>query len=108
MVGKIKVIITPKVIDFLDDLVRVLYKKEYFGFIESAEDYVAKIYDSIDENIQLSFCKTTPLKLKYLGSNYIFYKANNRTTWFIFFEKQNNNYLVTGILNNHCEEAKEL
>jgi hypothetical protein len=108
MVGKIEVVITSKVIDFLDDLVRILYKKEYFGFIESAEDYVAKIYDSIDENIQLSSHKISPLKLKYLVSNYIFYKANNRTTWYIFFEKQNNNYLVTGILNNHCEEAKEL
>jgi hypothetical protein len=47
MVGKIKVIFTPYVIDFLDDLVRVLYKKEYFGFIETAEDYVSKIYDAV-------------------------------------------------------------
>lgn len=51
MVGEIKIIITPKVIDYLDDLVRVLYKEEYFGFIESAEGYVIKIYDAIDENI---------------------------------------------------------
>ncbi|MEN9909955.1 MAG: hypothetical protein RLZZ540_3114 [Bacteroidota bacterium] len=42
MVGKVKVIITPKVIGYLDDLVRVLYKEEYFGFIESAEAYVIK------------------------------------------------------------------
>ena len=28
----------PHLIDFLDDLVRVLYKKEYFGFIETAEN----------------------------------------------------------------------
>ncbi|MES2238724.1 MAG: hypothetical protein V4497_00540 [Bacteroidota bacterium] len=108
MVGKIKVIITPTVIDFLDDLVRILFRKEYFGFIESAEDYVSKIYDGIDENIRLTSHKTTPSKLKYLGSNYIFYKLNQRTTWFIFFKKQNNNYLITGILNNHCEEAKNI
>ena len=43
MVGKIKVVFTPYVIDFLDDLVRILYIKEYFGFIETAEDYVSKI-----------------------------------------------------------------
>ena len=108
MVGKVKVIITPKVIDYLDDLVRVLYKEEYFGFIESAEGYVIKIYDAIDENIKLSPHKLTPQKLKYLGSNYIFYKVNNRTTWYIFFEKKNHNFLVTGIINNHCEEAKDL
>ena len=108
MVGKVKVIIAPKVIDYLDDLVRVLYKEEYFGFIESAEGYVIKIYDAIDENIKLSTHKSTPQKLKYLGLNYIFYKVNNRTTWYIFFEKKNHNYLVTGIINNHCEEAKDL
>jgi len=108
MVGKIKIIITPKVIIYLDDLVQILYKKEYFGFIESAEDYVSKIYDILDENIKLSTHKTTPQKLKYLGGNYIFYKSNKRTTWYIFFEKKNTNYLVTGIINNHCEEAKNL
>ena len=108
MVGKIKVVFTPHVIDFLDDLVRVLYKKEYFGFIETAEEYVLKIYDAVPENIKLSTHRLTPKNLKYLGSNYIFYKSNNRTTWYIFFEKKNQNYLITGIINNHCEEAKEI
>lgn len=51
MVGKIKVVFTPQVIEFLDDLVRVLYKKEYFGFIETAEEYVSKIYDAVLEYI---------------------------------------------------------
>jgi hypothetical protein len=36
MVGKIEIIFPPNVIDFLDGLVRILYKKEYFGFIETA------------------------------------------------------------------------
>ncbi|WP_291101014.1 MULTISPECIES: hypothetical protein [unclassified Flavobacterium] len=108
MVGKIKIIFTSQVIDFLDELVRILYKKEYFGFIENAEEYVSKIYDAVPENIKLSIHKSTPENLKYLGSNYVFYKANNRTTWYIFFEKRNNKFLITGIINNHCEEAKEL
>ena len=72
MVGKIKVIFTPYVIDFLDDLVRVLYKKEYFGFIETAEEYVLKIYDAVPENIKLSPHKSTLKNLQHLGSNYIF------------------------------------
>ena len=71
MVGKIKVIFTPHVIDFLDDLVRVLHKKEYFGFIETAEEYVSKIYDAVTDNIKLSSHKLTPKTLKYLCSNYI-------------------------------------
>lgn len=108
MVGKIKVVFTPYVINFLDDLVRILYKKEYFGFIETAEEFVSKFYDAVSENIKISTHKQTPKGLKYLGSNYIFYKSNSRTTWYVFFEKKNQNYLITGIINNHCEEAKEL
>lgn len=108
MVGKIKIIFAPHVIDFLDDLVRVLYKKEYFGFIETAEEYVLKIYDAVPKNIKVSPHKSTPKNLKHLGSNYIFYKSNNRTNWYVFFEKSNQNYLITEIINNHCEEAKEI
>ena len=105
MVGKINIIISHKVVDFLDDLSKVLYKKEYFGFIESADEYVLKIYDDIDKNIFLNFHKKSPQKLLYLGKYYIFYNSNKRTTWYVFFEKSANNYLITGILNNHCEEA---
>ncbi|AWG20279.1 hypothetical protein FFWV33_01420 [Flavobacterium faecale] len=108
MVGEIKVIFTPKVIGLLDDLVQILYKKEYFGFVETAEEYVSKIYDAVPRHIRLSTSRITPKKLSNLGSNYVFYKSNARTTWFIFFEKKENNYLITGIINNHCIEAKEL
>lgn len=106
MVGKIEVIFTPTVINFLDDLVRILYKKEYFGYIESAEEYVSKIYEAIPEIIKTTHHKQTPSSLKHLGSNYVFYNSNKRTTWYVFFEKKNQKYLITGIINNHCEEAK--
>ena len=108
MVGKIEVIFTPAVISYLDELVVILYKKQYFGFIESAEEYVDNIYDAVPERIKKSPHKKTPKSLEYLGSSYIFYKTNARTTWYAFFEKRNQNYLVTGILNNYCEEVKQL
>lgn len=108
MVGKIEVIYTPSVISYLNDLVIILYKKEYFGFIESADEYVDDIYDAIPERIKKAPHKQTPKLLQYLGSNYIFYKPNARTTWYIFFEKRDQNYLITGITNNYCEEANEL
>jgi hypothetical protein len=108
MVGKIEVVFTPSVISYLDDLVLILYKKEYFSFIESAEEYVDNIYDAVPEKIRKSPHKKTPKSLQYLGLNYVFYKTNARTTWYIFFEKSNQNYLITGILNNYSEEAKEL
>ena len=59
MVGKVEVVINPKVIVFLDDLIRILYEKECFGFIDSAEDYVSKMYESIDENIRFSSHKNS-------------------------------------------------
>lgn len=108
MVGKIEVIFTPEVIRYLDNLVITLYKEEYFGFIEFADEYVSNIYDAVPERIKKSPHKKTPVSIKYLGSEYIFYKANARTTWYIFFEKRNQNYLITGILNNYSEEIKEL
>lgn len=108
MVGKIKVIFTPTVISYLDNLVQVLYKKEYFGFIDSAEKYVSQIYDSVTENIKKNSYKTAPKELKHLGSKYVFYKANSRTVWYIFFENKDEKYLITNIVNNHSDEAKYL
>lgn len=86
MVGKIEVIFTANVISYLDYLTRILYKKEYFGFIESAEEYVSKIYDFASEKIPSENYKTTPKELKHLGSKYIFYKANSRTVWYLFLK----------------------
>ena len=108
MVGKINVIFTPEVIRYLDELVHILYRKEYFGFLETAEEYIFKIYDAVSENIRLITHKKAPQNLKYLGSNYIFYKSNKRTTWYIFFERKDTDFLITGIINNHCEEVKFL
>ncbi|NDP21739.1 MAG: hypothetical protein GZ091_11765 [Paludibacter sp.] len=103
-----KVIFNNSVLNYLDELVYTLFKEEYFSYAENAQLYVDKIVDFITLEMTSFPPKRTPQKLQYLGSNYIFYKSNSRTTWFVFFEKQVDNYLITGILNNHCEEAKEL
>lgn len=42
-----KVILLPEVIYQLNQLVKSLYEKEYFGFIDSALDYTDMIYDFI-------------------------------------------------------------
>ena len=76
---------TDEAIFYLDELIVVLYVKEYFGFIESAEVYVERIYDFIDDNIENFTQRTTPINLKKFGPNYIFFKINPRTTWYIFF-----------------------
>jgi hypothetical protein len=86
----------------------LLFGKEYFGFPQSAQKYVDEIVTFIVSGISSFLHKKTPTMLLYLGSNYIFYKTNSRTTWYVFFEKSEQNYLITGILNNYCIEAKDL
>lgn len=83
-------------------------KNNYFGFIESAEIYVVKIYDYIEKDLVTTPHKSSPDPLKNHGSFYIFYKPNQRTTWYVFFEKSNQKIVVTSILNNHSEEARYL
>lgn len=103
-----KVIFKEEVLEYVDELVFILFKENYFNYAENALLYVDKIVDFILFEISVFPHKKTPKLLIHLGSNYIFYKANKRTTWYIFFEKQKGNYLITGILNNHCEEANDL
>jgi hypothetical protein len=105
---KVKIEILPEVIIFLNELVELLFYKEYFGFEDSPQFYVQNIYDFIENDLINFPHKTTPIKLKKLGSNYVFYKPNNRTTWYIFFEKSNNRYLITHLTNNHVKELNDL
>ena len=62
----------------------------------------------VDQNIFDFLSINTTSELKKFGSKYIFYKLNRLTTWYIFFENKNNNYLITHILNSHIEETKWL
>lgn len=101
-----KVIYDQDVLDYFDDLIYNLFENDYFSYYENAENYLAKLISFVSLNIEGFPHKSTPKKLSYLGSNYIFYKSNARTTWYIFFQKIDGNYFVTGILNNHCEEAQ--
>lgn len=41
-----RVVFLPKVVDYLVDLSEILYQREYFGFRESAVEYITKlVYD---------------------------------------------------------------
>jgi hypothetical protein len=105
--GKVKIEILPEVIIFLNELVELLFYKEYFGFEDTAQFYVENIYDFIENDLINFPQKSTPKKLKNFGSNYVFYRPNNRTTWYIFFEKSDNRYLITHLTNNHVKELND-
>ena len=105
---KVKIELLPEVIIFLNELVELLFYKEYFGFEDAAQFYVQNIYDFIENDLINFPHKSTPKKLKHFGSNYVFYRPNNRTTWYIFFEKSNNRYLISHLTNNHVKELNDL
>jgi hypothetical protein len=93
-----KVIILPVVYDYLFDLIKTLYDKEYFAFEDSTKNYVNGIVD---------FMYTLPdLKAKVaskdkFGKYYCTFKANNNTSWYIVFDVEDNVYLIKFITNNH-------
>jgi len=47
---EIKIAFHPPVVDYLDQLIFILYKKGYFGFIDSAIDYIDKLVDFINNS----------------------------------------------------------
>ena len=97
-----------KAIIYLNELIDILFKKNYFGFEIDAEKYVSKIFNFIEKNISTFPSRETPDDLNRFGSRYMFYKANQRTTWYIFFEKNGSIYIITNIINSHSAEAKYL
>lgn len=108
MEERITIHVLPSVIDYLDELVFNLYQNEYFGFVESAENYVEKIYNSIPELILNQPHKISPPELQKHGKFYIAYSPNKRTTWYIFFNKRAHRYLIKFITNNHVPNAQFL
>ena len=99
-----KIILSREIIIALEDLVDILLDDEYYGFLDSAEDYVNKIYDFIYSIPNQPYKQT---KNNLLGIFYCCYKYSNRTTWYITFNKENETYLIKNIANNHSKEYAE-
>lgn len=95
------IVYSPQVKTYFKDLIIVLFEKEYFGFKENAEEYVLKIRHFIEENIEIYPSKITPSELQQYGENYISYKVNSQTSWYIFFSQAGSTYFVKHITNNH-------
>lgn len=105
-----KIIISNEVSNQLEELILILHKEEYFGFMDSATDYVDSIIDFIFSSIETYPKKNSPKELNQIGKFYLVFKMNSATSWYIFFDfDQNKNiYLVKSILNNHSREIKYL
>ena len=101
------VIILPEVLDYLDDLVIELYKKEYFGFLETSSKYVKELLYDIKINTPTMQHKPAPKYFDKYGKGmyYASFRKNKQTTWYAFFSKYRENekiiYLIRYIANNH-------
>jgi len=79
-----KIIFSQNVLNYFDDLILILFYQDYFIYEENAQLYVDNIVEFVYDSVENFPCKISPKELKYLGSKYIFYKANSRTIWYIF------------------------
>ena len=102
-----KVLAKPEVIDYLEELVSILFEKEYFGYKEFAIHYVDDLIDNINANLPQKLIKSAPQIFEKYGKNlkYASFKKSKQTIWYVFFEiyKENEKiiYLIKHIENNH-------
>jgi len=103
-----KIVVSQEVSDYFEELILILYKDEYFGFVESATAYVDRIIDFIFHSIGTYPRNIAPEKLQKFGSYYLIFKANDHTSWYIFFDfdEIENIYLISAILNNHSPSIR--
>ncbi len=69
----IDVIISSEVADYLDELAYKLYLKGYFGFIETAIEYVDKLTDDVHQKYTYQAKKTctTTIQKIWLSLHYL-------------------------------------
>jgi len=108
-----KVHTTPEVKLYLNDLISILFEKEYFGFEDSAHKYVDDLIDEIENNLSLKPHKPAPKYFDRYGKNmyYASFRKNKQTVWYAFFTKyqdENNEiiYLIRYISNNHMDAQR--
>ena len=102
-----KVLFLPEIRAYFNELTDILFEKEYFSFIESAEKYVNELFIDIKNTLPISPKRRAPEYFTRYGNNmfYSVFKKNSRTQWYVFFNIYENDgekiYLVRYISNNH-------
>jgi len=103
-----KIIALPEVRIYLQNLAHTLYEKEYFGFEETAKNYVIELFNDIKTNLSTKLHKSAPEYFDKYGKNmeYAGFRKNKNTTWYVFFTTYIENgeeiYLIRYINNNHA------
>jgi hypothetical protein len=102
-----KVLALPEVRQYLDELSYILYEKDYFSYLETAENYVEELFEDIKNTLPNRQKRYAPLYFERYGKNmyYSVFRKSKYTQWYVFFNIYNNRgeliYLVRYISNNH-------
>ncbi len=97
----------PKTYNYLEELVTVLYQKEYFSWLDMSKKYVDELFVDIQTNLPKRPHKPAPKYFEKYGKglHYAMFRKNKQTTWYAFFTKYQVNgktvFLVRYIANNH-------
>ncbi|MCD7938550.1 MAG: hypothetical protein LUG98_16955 [Tannerellaceae bacterium] len=89
---------------YLNELVDILYEKDYFSFKESARQYVRSLLTEVEQTIHLKRKEEAPAYFLRYGSNmsYITCPKSKNTTWYFFFTYHPKElYVIRYITNNH-------
>jgi len=101
----VRVVFLPEVEDYLVELTEVLYQKEYFGFKESAVQYIIDLVQNITFSLPRKHKKLASEYFSKFGENlyYSSFKQNQNTQWYVFFtiHEKEQVYLVRFIGTNH-------
>jgi hypothetical protein len=102
-----KVLFSPQVRLYFQEMAEILYEKEYFGFEDSAIEYVRELIFEIRNNLHNRPKKSAPTYFDRFGQNlyYSSFRKNKSTQWYVFFAIYSENgedvYLVQYLSNNH-------
>ena len=102
-----KVTILPDVLEYLEEIVFILFEKQYFSDLKSSMRYVDDLIDDIKDTLPRKMHKSAPSYFNRYGEGmyYAAFKKSKRTSWYAFFRIYEVNgeriYQVRYIANNH-------
>ena len=98
-----QIIFSPNVRGYLKEVSEILYEKEYFGFAEDAIEYIDSLILDIYNTLPHRVRKPAPSYFSRYGKElfYSVFKKNDNTQWYVFFNYEDDIFLIRYISNNH-------
>lgn len=97
------IIFAASVREYLREVSEILYEKDYFGFAENAIEYIDSLTLDIYQTLPNRLHKPAPRYFDKYGKEllYAVFKKNDNTQWYVFFNYEDDIFLIRYIGNNH-------